>query len=61
MELISIKDIFILFGTLFACVLIIGKLAERTRERADSLMIALLLYLGLYQLISYFLYCRPAD
>ena len=55
----GIKDIFIIFGSLFAFVLMIGKLAERNRTRERTLTILILFNIGIYQLISYTLYCNP--
>ena len=59
MVVTGIKDIFIIFGSLFAFVLMIGKLAERNRTRERTLTILILFNIGIYQLISYTLYCNP--
>jgi AraC-like DNA-binding protein len=57
----GIKEIFILFGALFAFVLVIGILSERRHTFPGRLMLLILLNLGIYQLISFYLYCRPTE
>jgi len=59
MVISGIKDIFIIFGSLFAFVLIMGKLVERKRTLQRTLTILILLDIGIYQFISYILYCNP--
>ncbi len=55
----GIKDIFIIFGSLFAFVLVVGKLVERDGTIQRFLTILILFNMGIYQLISYTLYCNP--
>ncbi len=59
MEINSFKDIVILFGPMIALLLITGKLVERGHRTQRLFMVLILVDIGLYQLISYFLYCLP--
>lgn len=59
MMIYGICDIFILFGALLAFILAFGRSVEREHTNKQFFSILLLVDIGLYQLISYFIYCRP--